>query len=106
MIEHSMERNSVFSFQFSVFLAHFKSLNIYAAFLRPLLFRLNPERAHHLAVEACRFAGLMPSVPQLSRAFLEYSAPELETGCVPKNSVRCIGDEGIPNLFRFPALVN
>ena len=71
----------VVSCQFLVLSAQrsLQTMNIYAAFLRPLLFRLNPEMAHRLAVEACRFAGLMPSVPQLSRAFLEYSAPELET---------------------------
>ena len=55
------------------------TMSFYAAFLRPLLFRMKPERAHHLTVEACRIAGRIPLVPQLARACLEYSAPELNT---------------------------
>lgn len=51
--------------------------NLYARILRPLLFRMDAERAHALAVEACRFAGRIPFVPTLSRHWFRYAAPEL-----------------------------
>jgi len=54
-------------------------MNLYTTLLRPLMFRFDPETAHFVTVEACRIAGLIPLVPQLSRACLEYSATELET---------------------------
>jgi dihydroorotate dehydrogenase len=40
---------------------------LYDRLLRPLLFRLDPERAHHLGIAALRAAGLMPG---LSRALI------------------------------------
>ena len=54
-------------------------MNLYTALLRPLLFRFDPETAHHFTVEACRIAGRLPTVPQLLRTCLNYAAPELET---------------------------
>ena len=54
-------------------------MNLYTALLRPFLFRFDPETAHFLTVEVCRIAGWIPLVSRLSRACLEYSAPELVT---------------------------
>jgi dihydroorotate dehydrogenase (fumarate)/dihydroorotate dehydrogenase len=53
-------------------------MSLYSTLVRPLLFRLDAEKAHHLTVEACRVAGAVPGVPQLARACLEFNAPELE----------------------------
>ena len=37
-------------------------------YIRPLLFRIDPERAHDFAIELCRFAGRVP----MAEAFLEH----------------------------------
>ncbi len=54
-------------------------MNVYKSLIRPLLFRLNAETAHHATVEACRWAGALPCLPNLSRACFQNSAPELRT---------------------------
>ena len=54
-------------------------MNWYSTFLRPLLFRLDPETAHNAAVAACRFAGRLPIVPRLLEKSLTIEAPELKT---------------------------
>lgn len=51
--------------------------NLYGKILRPLLFRMDAERAHALTVEACRIAGRVPFVPTLSRRCVSATAPEL-----------------------------
>jgi len=51
----------------------------YTRLVRPVLFRLDPERAHHLAVEACRWAGRLPLVPQLAERLLTVADPMLLT---------------------------
>jgi len=55
------------------------AMSFYTTLLRPLLFRLDAETAHHLTVEACRVAGVLPGVPQMARACFDFPAPELET---------------------------
>src|SRR5258708_23247276 len=40
---------------------------LYSRLLRPLLFRMDPERAHHFGIASLRLAG---SVPGLSRALI------------------------------------
>ncbi len=52
-------------------------LNLYSNILRPLLFRLNAETAHHGAVEACRWLGAMPGAAALARTMLETRIPML-----------------------------
>jgi dihydroorotate dehydrogenase len=52
-------------------------MSLYAHCLRPLLFRLDAETAHHLTVQACRVAGSIPGLPTLSHSCLHSSAPEL-----------------------------
>lgn len=54
-------------------------MNFYTSILRPLLFRLDAEQAHHLTVEACHWLGMVPGVPQLSRALFESHEPSLHT---------------------------
>lgn len=54
-------------------------MNLYRTLVRPLLFQLDAERAHHLTVEMCRAAGAVPQVPQMMRTCLEFTAPELQT---------------------------
>lgn len=44
-------------------------------YLRPLLFRLDPEQAHHLTLNLIRLAGMLPPVAALLRA--RYRAPEM-----------------------------
>jgi dihydroorotate dehydrogenase (fumarate)/dihydroorotate dehydrogenase len=51
--------------------------NLYRSLIRPLLFRMDPERAHALTIEACRVAGRLPLVPALIERSLACSAPEL-----------------------------
>jgi len=51
----------------------------YTRLVRPALFRLDPERAHHLAVEACRWAGRVPLVPRLAERLLTVADPMLRT---------------------------
>lgn len=54
-------------------------MSLYTAVVRPLLFCLDAETAHYLTVETCRLAGAVPGVPQMTRRWLEFTAPELET---------------------------
>ena len=49
--------------------------------LKPLLFRLDAERAHKLVTELLRFAAGIPLAPQLLRAFFSYDDPILATTC-------------------------
>lgn len=57
-------------------------MSLYTSCLRPLLFRLDAEVAHHATVEACHYAGQVPGLATAMRAVLEYRAPELETEVV------------------------
>ncbi len=52
-------------------------LNLYANILRPLLFRLNAETAHHGTVEACRWLGAIPGAAALARTMWETRIPTL-----------------------------
>ncbi len=52
-------------------------MSLYANCVRPLLFRLDAETAHHLTVQSCRVAGSIPGLPALSHSCLHSSAPEL-----------------------------
>lgn len=54
-------------------------MNLYPAIVRPLLFRLDAELAHHGTVEACHWLGKLPGVPQLTRALFETHEPCLRT---------------------------
>lgn len=54
-------------------------MSVYRTILRPLLFSLDAEAAHHLVVETCRVAGWIPGVPALAGACLDFSPPELQT---------------------------
>jgi dihydroorotate dehydrogenase len=53
-------------------------MNFYKTLLRPVLFRLNPETAHHLTVEACRIVSRIPLVPQVVHLMLASSIPETQ----------------------------
>ena len=53
-------------------------ISLYTNLIRPLLFTLDAETAHHGTVEFCRIAGALPWVPQITRACLEFTAPELQ----------------------------
>lgn len=44
-------------------------------YLRPLLFRLDPEQAHHLTLNLIRLAGMLPPVAAALRSI--YRAPEM-----------------------------
>ncbi|MSU50243.1 MAG: quinone-dependent dihydroorotate dehydrogenase [Opitutus sp.] len=46
---------------------------IYKAAIKPVLFRFDPERAHHIAQQWCALAGRVPGAPALARAGLSTS---------------------------------
>ncbi len=48
------------------------------SWIRPLLFRLNAERAHHLTLNALRLAGALPFGTQLLRSLFEVDDTKLE----------------------------
>ncbi|MCG6158212.1 quinone-dependent dihydroorotate dehydrogenase [Rubinisphaera margarita] len=54
-------------------------MSFYSAMIRPLLFRLDAERTHHLTVEACRVAGRIPGTVGVMRACFEVDEPMLHT---------------------------
>ena len=54
-------------------------MSLYTTFLRPLLFQLDAETAHHATVEACHVAGLVPGLPTLMRSLLEFEDSALHT---------------------------
>lgn len=56
-----------------------EAVSAYSSIVRPLLFRLQPETAHNLAVEACRVAGIFPPARYAFRKWLEVDEPELNT---------------------------
>ncbi|NJM55977.1 MAG: quinone-dependent dihydroorotate dehydrogenase, partial [Verrucomicrobiae bacterium] len=66
-------------------------MSLYTTLLRPLLFRLAAETAHHLTVEACRVGGAVPGVAALSRRCLEFTAPELQIEAVGWSFANPIG---------------
>jgi dihydroorotate dehydrogenase len=51
---------------------------MYKKILRPLLFRLNPERIHHLTLAMLKFAGRMPVVKGIVRRMFTLTDPRLE----------------------------
>ena len=47
--------------------------------MRPLLFRIDPERAHHATVETCRILGHVPGLAKAIGKRLEVHASELQS---------------------------
>ena len=65
-------------------------MNVYRNLVRPALFALNAETAHHCTINLCNIIGSMPGVPFLARQIYEYSATNLETtiaGIALKNPI-------------------
>ncbi|KAA5545485.1 quinone-dependent dihydroorotate dehydrogenase [Roseiconus nitratireducens] len=54
------------------------SLDLYRTLVRPALFRLDAETAHHGTVQACRLAGHVPILPALADRYLRFTDPCLE----------------------------
>jgi dihydroorotate dehydrogenase (fumarate)/dihydroorotate dehydrogenase len=54
------------------------AVSLYLRLLRPLLFSLDAETAHHLTVEICRVGAAIPGVKSLARLCLETSHPMLQ----------------------------
>jgi dihydroorotate dehydrogenase (fumarate)/dihydroorotate dehydrogenase len=52
-------------------------MSLYRRLIRPLLFCLDAERAHHLAVEACRWAGAVAPLQSVTRLLLTVDDPML-----------------------------
>lgn len=52
-------------------------MSFYSRVVRPILFWLDPETAHHWTVEACRFGGRVPGIPRAMHALWGHSSPEL-----------------------------
>src|SRR5262245_22803839 len=59
----------------------------YERFLRPLLFRFDPELAHHLAIRALRNAPHIPSALSGLRAFAPDSDPQTFFGLQFRNRI-------------------
>jgi len=55
------------------------TMSLYRSIIRPLLFQMDPEAAHHLSVRASAVAGRLPLLPGLCSRILSYDAPCLET---------------------------
>ncbi len=66
-------------------------MSTYAHLIRPLLFRLDAETAHHLTVEACRIAGVIPGVTSWTKACFEQTHPMLESDIADLHFVNPIG---------------
>ena len=54
-------------------------MSLYAALVRPLLFRLDPEAAHEAAAAALALAGSLPGAKALLAATFAHRDPALET---------------------------
>jgi len=58
---------------------HFRPrMALYESLLRPLLFRIDPERVHHLALRGCEWVGRFPSLCRFAAWGLSYRDPRLE----------------------------
>jgi len=54
-------------------------MSLYTNLVRPMLFKLDPERAHSLAIQACRWAGRIPPARAAFRRCLEVTDDSLRT---------------------------
>jgi dihydroorotate dehydrogenase (fumarate)/dihydroorotate dehydrogenase len=54
-------------------------MSLYRSLIRPCLFRLDAETAHHGTVEACRWLGAVPGLPMVTRRLFEVRDPRLAT---------------------------
>jgi dihydroorotate dehydrogenase (fumarate)/dihydroorotate dehydrogenase len=54
-------------------------MSLYHNLVRPLLFRVDPERMHHLSVEACHYLGIVPGISACARSLFETTDPRLQT---------------------------
>lgn len=51
---------------------------LYQSVVRRLLFRLDPEMAHHLTIQACRAAGMVPGVASVTRRLCDIHDEALQ----------------------------
>lgn len=54
-------------------------MSLYQKLVRPLLFRVDPERMHHLSVEACHYLGILPGSSACARYLFETQDSRLKT---------------------------
>ncbi|MEO9591594.1 MAG: quinone-dependent dihydroorotate dehydrogenase, partial [Rhodopirellula bahusiensis] len=54
-------------------------MTFYKTLIRPLLFTLDAETTHGLAVEGCRWMSVLPGATKVARRCLELHDPVLET---------------------------
>ena len=59
----------------------------YERIARPLLFRMDPERAHHLAIRLLRSAPLLPGAIAILRSFAPTSKPKTLFGLQFRNQI-------------------
>ncbi|MCB0762005.1 MAG: quinone-dependent dihydroorotate dehydrogenase [Flavobacteriales bacterium] len=52
-------------------------MSFYTAFVKPLLFRMDPERAHHFVFNSLSFWGKVPGVRPIIRSFYKFENPTL-----------------------------
>lgn len=51
---------------------------MYQLFIKPLLFSMQPERAHYVATAWLKFFSSIPGIPALIRSLYDYNHPKLE----------------------------
>jgi dihydroorotate dehydrogenase len=51
---------------------------MYKSFIRPILFRYDPEKIHHFTFSSIRFLNSIPGFPSLFKSMYEVSDPRLE----------------------------
>ena len=63
---------------------------MYKSFFRPFLFRLDPERAHHLTIQLMRFAGVVPPVKYLLKRMFDAHSHDGVDQSLPERKSRKI----------------
>lgn len=51
---------------------------MYKLFIKPILFSMQPEKAHYFATDCLTFISKLPGMPSLMRAVYDYRNPKLE----------------------------
>lgn len=51
---------------------------MYKLFIKPILFSMQPEKAHYFATDCLTFISKLPGIPSLMRAVYDYRNPKLE----------------------------
>ena len=83
-------------------------MNLYRAAVRPLLFRIDPERVHHLTTVACQVAGRVPpALGLIEKLFGSAPDPRLETAALGIRFANPVGlSAGYDKSGKTPAVLS